>query len=97
MANGGMFVLGNFYVSFCQGFQKEQGHWGQGRGTMKEGATQVVVKYVEIFSSLETLHYGFIKPNLKVLSLCTFVGLWRFYRGPKFQAHHTLINKSQKL
>ena len=51
MANGGMFVLGNFYVSFCQGFQKEQGHWGQGRGTMKEGATQVVVEYVEIFSS----------------------------------------------
>ena len=51
MANGGMFVLGNFYVSFCQGFQKEQGHWGQGRGTMKEGATQVVVEYVEIFCS----------------------------------------------
>ena len=28
MANGGMFVLRNFYVSFCQGFQKVR---GQGR------------------------------------------------------------------
>ena len=58
MANGGMFVLGNFYVSFCQGFQKEQGHWGQGRGTMKEGATQVVVEYVEIFSSFSMGKHG---------------------------------------
>ena len=34
MANGGMFVLGNFYVSFCQGFQKQR---GQGRLRDHEG------------------------------------------------------------
>ena len=79
MANGGMFVLGNFYVSFCQGFQKEQGHWGQGRGTMKEGATQVVVEYVEIFSSFSMGKPGGDHVDLR----CIYVGLGWMYVGPR--------------
>lgn len=49
MANGGMFVLRNFYVSFCQNFKGELLSRQQraGRGHTRRG-------YVRIFNSLQT-------------------------------------------